>query len=123
MRMELWHAEVKPNETLQVTVGDLKLLHLSGAALGEVKKRKLVKNISLKVIVDGKQLVLGTLSSKIAPQIKFNLVFEHDFELSHGWKDGSVYFSGFVADVSEYPFVVDYFINNAPIFTFVASAV
>ncbi|MFS7921714.1 putative histone deacetylase [Helianthus anomalus] len=42
--------------------------------------------------------VFGTLSSERAPQIIFDLVFEQDLELSHGWKDGSVYFCGYIAN-------------------------
>ncbi|XP_076945444.1 histone deacetylase HDT2-like isoform X1 [Bidens hawaiensis] len=96
--MEFWGVEVKANETLKVTVEDLKLLHISQVALGEVKNGKKVENVTVKVNINDKKFVIGTLSSERAPQIIFDLVFEQDLELSHGWKDGSVYFCGYIAD-------------------------
>ncbi|KAK1435103.1 hypothetical protein QVD17_00863 [Tagetes erecta] len=102
--MEFWGVEVKPNETLKVSVDDFKLLHISQVALGEVKSGKKVENIPVKVNIHDKTFVVGTLSSERAPQIVFDLVFEQDLELSHGWKDGSVYFCGYIADNQvEYP--------------------
>ena len=75
-------------------------------ALGEVKNGKKVENVAVKVNFKDKNFVVGTLSSERAPQIMFDLVFEQDLELSHGWKDGSVYFCGYVADnAEEYPFL------------------
>ncbi|XP_076960857.1 histone deacetylase HDT1-like isoform X1 [Bidens hawaiensis] len=103
--MEFWGVEVKPNETLKVTVEDLKLLHISQVALGEVKNGKKVENVPVKVNINDRKFVVGTLSSEHVPQIIFDLVFEQDLELSHGWKDGSVYFCGYIADNPvEYPF-------------------
>ncbi|XP_024986019.1 histone deacetylase HDT1-like [Cynara cardunculus var. scolymus] len=96
--MEFWGVEVKPNEILKVTVEDFKLLHISQVALGEVKNGKKVENIPVRVNFNDKKFVVGTLSSERAPQIIFDLVFQQDLELSHGWKDGSVYFCGYVAD-------------------------
>ncbi|KAJ0864203.1 putative histone deacetylase [Helianthus annuus] len=90
--MEFWGVEVKPNESLVVEVKDFKLLHISQVALGEVKNGKKVENIPVKININEKKFVVGTLSSERAPQIIFDLVFEQDLELSHGWKDGSVYF-------------------------------
>lgn len=57
-----------------------------------------VKNIPVRVNMNGEKFVVGTLSSERVPQIIFDLVFEQDLELSHGWKDGSVYFCGYVTD-------------------------
>ena len=55
--------------------------------------------------IGGQKLVLGTLSAEKFPQISFDLVFEKKFELSHNWKNGSVYFCGYKAANSvEYPF-------------------
>lgn len=52
-----------------------------------------------------KKLVLGTLSADKFPQISFDLVFEKEFELSHNWSGGSVYFMGYRTAVQEeYPF-------------------
>lgn len=96
--MEFWGVEVKPNECLKVTVEDFKLLHISQVALGEVKNGKKVENVPVRVNIDDKKFIVGTLSSERAPQILFDLVFEQDLELSHGWKDGSVYFCGYIAD-------------------------
>ncbi|KAJ0605879.1 putative histone deacetylase [Helianthus annuus] len=90
--MEFWGVEVKPNESLVVEVKEFKLLHISQVALGEVKNGKKVENIPVKININEKKFVVGTLSSERAPQIMFDLVFEQDLELSHGWKDGSVYF-------------------------------
>ncbi|KAD5508655.1 hypothetical protein E3N88_16358 [Mikania micrantha] len=90
--MEFWGVEVKPNESLKVEVDDDKLLHISQVALGEVKNGKKVENIPVRVNFNDEKFVLGNLSSDHAPQIMFDLVFEQDIELSHGWKDGSVYF-------------------------------
>ncbi|XP_071711362.1 histone deacetylase HDT1-like [Rutidosis leptorrhynchoides] len=98
--MEFWGVEVKANESLKVTVDDFKLLHISQVALGEVKNGKNVENIPVKVNVGDKNFVVGMLSSERAPQIMFDLVFEQDLELSHGWKEGSVYFCGYIADNS-----------------------
>lgn len=54
--------------------------------------------------VDEKEIVIGTLSVEKAPQIMFDLVLEKDFTLSHGWKDGSLYFCGYTAAAEqEYP--------------------
>ncbi|KAL9992826.1 putative histone deacetylase [Helianthus debilis subsp. tardiflorus] len=109
--MEFWGVEVKPNESLVVEVKELKLLHISQVALGEVKNGKKVENIPVKININEKEFVVGTLSSERAPQIIFDLVFEQDLELSHGWKDGSVYFCGYIADNpidDEYPLFMIY---------------
>lgn len=76
------------------------------ACLDELKKEKRHESVCLFVNVDGKKLVLGTLFSDKLPQQQFDLVFDRDFELSHNWKNGSVYFYGYVANNSfgdEYP--------------------
>lgn len=63
------------------------------------------ESVCLFVNVDGKKLVLGTLFSDKLPQQQFDLIFDKDFELSHNWKSGSVYFYGFKAQnpIAEYP--------------------
>lgn len=74
------------------------------AALGEGKKGKGNDIVPLPVNISGKKLVLGSLSAGKFPQVSFDLVFEKEFELSHDWKDGSVYFCGYSADNQfEYP--------------------
>ncbi|WMV52153.1 hypothetical protein MTR67_045538 [Solanum verrucosum] len=104
--MEFWGAEVKSGQPLSVQPGDDMILHLSQASLGEVKKDKGSEPVCLSVTIDGKKLVLGTLSSDKLPQQQFDLVFDRDFELSHNWKNGSVYFFGYKAanPFEEYPF-------------------
>ena len=61
---------------------------------------------------NGKKFVLGTLSHQSCPQLPFDLVFDQDFELSHNWKNGSVYFLGYKTFMSEegYPFVGNFFL-------------
>ncbi|KAK9291214.1 hypothetical protein L1049_009402 [Liquidambar formosana] len=93
--MEFWGVEVKSGEPLEVEPGDDMILHLSQACLGEVKKDKGNDSIYLFVSIGDQKLVLGTLSADKFPQISFDIVFEKKFELSHNWKNGSVYFSGY----------------------------
>lgn len=95
--MEFWGAEVKSGQPLSVQPGDDMILHLSQASLGDAKKDKGSETVCLSVTIDGKKLVLGTLSSDKLPQQQFDLVFDRDFELSHNWKNGSVYFFGYKA--------------------------
>ncbi|KAL0316138.1 UNVERIFIED_CONTAM: Histone deacetylase HDT1 [Sesamum radiatum] len=78
------------------------------ACLGELKKEKGNESVCLFVNVDGKKLVLGTLFTEKLPQQQFDLVFDQDFELSHNWKSGSVYFFGYKAAnpfEEEYPLI------------------
>uniref|UniRef100_A0A2C9V8A8 Nucleoplasmin-like domain-containing protein n=1 Tax=Manihot esculenta TaxID=3983 RepID=A0A2C9V8A8_MANES len=93
--MEFWGTEVKSGEPLVVEIGGDFILHLSQACLGEVKKDKGNESVCLYVKVNDKKYVLGILSPEKFPQISFDLVFEKDVELSHNWKNGSVYFSGY----------------------------
>lgn len=95
--MEFWGAEVKSGQPLSVQPGDDMILHLSQASLGEAKKDKGSEPVCLSITIDGKKLVLGSLSSDKLPQQQFDLVFDKDFELSHNWKNGSVYFFGYKA--------------------------
>ncbi|XP_073317163.1 histone deacetylase HDT1-like isoform X2 [Primulina huaijiensis] len=95
--MEFWSSEVKSGETFRVVPGDGMVLHLSQASLGEMKKEKGNESVCLFVNVEGKKLVLGTLFSDKLPQQQFDLVFDNNFELSHNWKSGSVYFFGYKA--------------------------
>ncbi|XP_033512682.1 histone deacetylase HDT1-like isoform X2 [Nicotiana tomentosiformis] len=95
--MEFWGAEVKSGQPLTVQPGDDMVLHLSQASLGEAKKDKGSEPVCLSVNVDGKKLALGTLNLDKLPQQQFDLVFDRDFELSHNWKNGSVYFFGYKA--------------------------
>ncbi|XP_075519988.1 histone deacetylase HDT1-like isoform X2 [Primulina tabacum] len=96
--MEFWGVEVKPGEPLKVQPEFGKLIHISQAALGEVKDVKGAKYVPLRLTIDAKSLVLGALSAEERTQLMFDLVFEREFELSHDCKTGSVYFMGYIAD-------------------------
>ncbi|TXG58346.1 hypothetical protein EZV62_016175 [Acer yangbiense] len=78
--------EVKSGQPLKINPGDNKIVHLSQASLGEVKKGS--EPVCLYIKVNDKKLVLGTLSAEKFPQLSFDLVVEKDFELSHNWKIG-----------------------------------
>ncbi|KAK2418359.1 histone deacetylase HDT1 [Trifolium repens] len=93
--MEFWGVEVKSGESLKVEPEDDRIIHLSLACLGDVTKDKRGEPVSLYVKIDDHKLQLGTLSSEKIPQISYDLVFEKEFELSHNWKYGSVFFTGF----------------------------
>ncbi|KZV42623.1 hypothetical protein F511_32886 [Dorcoceras hygrometricum] len=71
---------------------------MSQAALGEVNDVKGAKHVPLRMKIDDKSFVLGSLSAEERTQVMFDLVFEREFELSHDWKNGSVYFMGYIAD-------------------------
>ncbi|KAF8009516.1 hypothetical protein BT93_J0501 [Corymbia citriodora subsp. variegata] len=104
--MEFWGVEVKAGQPLKVNPGNCKILHLSQASLGESKHSKGNETVPLHVKFGDQKLVLGTLSTENFPQLSFDLVFEKEFELSHNWKNGSVYFCGYQSVVQdEYPFV------------------
>ncbi|XP_055834557.1 histone deacetylase HDT2-like isoform X2 [Solanum dulcamara] len=96
--MEFWGVEVKAGESLKVKPELFKLIHVSQAAIGEVKDVKEAKHVPLRLTVGENSYVIGTLSAEDRPQLMFDLVFEKEFELSHGWKNGSVFFIGYTAD-------------------------
>ncbi|XP_044488981.1 histone deacetylase HDT1 isoform X2 [Mangifera indica] len=93
--MEFWGIEVKSGQPQKVNPGGRRVIHLSQASLGEVKKDKGNGHVCLYLKVDDKKLVLGTLSPLKLPQLSFDLALEKDFVLSHNWKNGSVYFTGY----------------------------
>ncbi|PKA56936.1 Histone deacetylase HDT1 [Apostasia shenzhenica] len=93
--MEFWGVEVKPGQTVKCGPGDEKLLHLSQASLGEVKKDKGSENVPIFVNINNQKLVIGNLSGDSCAQIQYDLVFEKDFELSHGSKSTSIFFVGY----------------------------
>ncbi|KAG6778093.1 hypothetical protein POTOM_017940 [Populus tomentosa] len=92
--------EVKAGEPLKVEPKDFYMIHLSQAALGESSKKG-NESVPLFLKFDEKKLVLGTLSPDKIPQLSFDLVFEREFELSHNWKNGSVFFCGYQAAIPE----------------------
>lgn len=63
-----------------------------------MKDVKEAKYVPLRLTVGDNKYVIGTLSAEDRPQLMFDLVFEKEFELSHGWKNGSVHFMGYSAD-------------------------
>ncbi|KAF5727505.1 hypothetical protein HS088_TW22G01198 [Tripterygium wilfordii] len=102
--MEFWGVEVKAGVPLKVTPTEDAMIHVSQAALGESKKDKGKEAVPLFVKCGDQKLVIGTLSSENFPQVSFDLVFEKEFELSHNWKGGSVYFCGYQVPIpEEYP--------------------
>ncbi|CAI0398169.1 unnamed protein product, partial [Linum tenue] len=58
-------------------------------------KTKESEFVPLFIKVGEKKLVLGTLSPETIPQLAFDLVLEQEFELSHNWKNGSIFFTGY----------------------------
>ncbi|XP_039064865.1 histone deacetylase HDT1-like [Hibiscus syriacus] len=97
--MEFWGIEVKAGQPIKADPGADYVIHLSQASLGESKNK--ADSVPLYVNTDGKKLVLGTLSHQNCPQLSFDLVFDQEFELSHNWKNGSVYFLGYKTYVPE----------------------
>ena len=74
------------------------------ATLGEGKKENRANESAIIYVnFDDKKLVIGTLSADKCPQISYDLVFEKGFELSHTWKNGSVFFAGYKVASEGYP--------------------
>ncbi|KAG2311155.1 hypothetical protein Bca4012_025608 [Brassica carinata] len=90
--MEFWGAEVKAGKPLKLKPNEDCLIHVTQACLGNGEKGETAR---LYVTVDGKKLVIGTLSQGNIPQISLDLVVEKKFELSHSLERGSVYFIGY----------------------------
>ncbi|VVB16814.1 unnamed protein product [Arabis nemorensis] len=91
--MEFWGAEVQAGKPLIVRPDENDLIHISQASLDF--KGKKGESALLFVKVDGKKLVIGSLSQEKCPQITFDLVFEKEFELSHSLERGNVHFLGY----------------------------
>lgn len=70
----------------------------------------MTESVLLTVTLDGKKLVIGTLSQDKFPQISFDLVFEREFELSHNCTKGSVHFIGYKSPNidDQYPLLFTY---------------
>lgn len=87
------------------------------ASLGEVKDKG-NEGVPVFVKFDNKKLVIGTLSADKCAQIQYDLVFEKEFELSHGSKNTSIYFLGYktvIQEEGEYPFdiCIRFFVNKS----------
>uniref|UniRef100_A0A0D3EI34 C2H2-type domain-containing protein n=2 Tax=Brassica oleracea var. oleracea TaxID=109376 RepID=A0A0D3EI34_BRAOL len=98
--MEFWGVEVKSGSPLRVDAEEEMIVHISLAALGE-KKNGGNEPVRLYMKVGDQKLVIGTLSHDKCPQLCTEIVLERSFELSHSWKDGSVFFSGYRVDAHE----------------------
>ncbi|KAH0896175.1 hypothetical protein HID58_045743, partial [Brassica napus] len=85
-------AEVKAGKPLKVKPDEDCLIHLSQVCIDNGKKGE---TAFLYVTVDGKKLVIGTLSQGNIPQISLDLIFDQEFELSHSLETGSVHFIGY----------------------------
>ncbi|KAF8102301.1 hypothetical protein N665_0198s0015 [Sinapis alba] len=90
--MEFWGAEVKAGMPLKVRPQVDHLIRLSQATIDQAKKGE---SGLLYVTINWKKYVIGTLSEDHVPQIRFDLVFEQEFELSHSLETGSVHFVGY----------------------------
>ncbi|KAJ3693693.1 hypothetical protein LUZ60_009173 [Juncus effusus] len=88
--MEYWSVEVKPGETIKVDPED-KYVHLSQVCRRESKKPE---DVQLFVKINGQKEEFGTLNQG-KYQIKYDVVFEKEFELSNASKNTSVYFRGY----------------------------
>ncbi|XVF76279.1 hypothetical protein PTKIN_Ptkin13bG0253500 [Pterospermum kingtungense] len=105
--MEFWGAEVKSGQNFGVELEDdgSRILHISQVALGEItgdsKKEKGSDAVCIYLKFKNQKFVIGTLSHEKFPQIPLDLVLHDKFELSHNWKNGSVYFTGYYADTSQ----------------------
>lgn len=98
--MEFWGVEVKGGEPLRVDPGKDMIVHISLAALGE-KKNGGNEPVRLYTKVEDLKLLIGTLSHDKFPQLCTEIVLPRSFELSHSWKDGSVFFTGYIVDAHE----------------------
>ncbi|XP_010521700.1 PREDICTED: histone deacetylase HDT1 isoform X2 [Tarenaya hassleriana] len=92
--MEFWGVEVKPGKPLKIEAEDGYMIHVSQAAMGESKNGK-NECVPLYVKTGDQKFVMGTLASEKIPQVSLDLFFEQDFELSHNWKNGSVFILGY----------------------------
>ncbi|XP_010543470.1 PREDICTED: histone deacetylase HDT3 isoform X2 [Tarenaya hassleriana] len=98
--MEFWGVECKPGACVSVEPGSDMIVHISQAALGE-SKNKGDEPIYLYLVVDDVKYTIGTLFQGKCPQLSSEILLEKGFELSHSWKHGSVYFTGYKVDARE----------------------
>ncbi|XP_039066136.1 histone deacetylase HDT1-like isoform X2 [Hibiscus syriacus] len=105
--MEFWGAEVKSGQKFKVELENdgSRILHLSQVALGEVtgdkKKEKGDESICIYLKFKNEKFLIGTLSQEKFPQIPLDLVLHDQFELSHTWKSGSIYITGYYVDTTQ----------------------
>ncbi|KAG7549550.1 Zinc finger C2H2-type [Arabidopsis thaliana x Arabidopsis arenosa] len=106
-RMKFWGVEVRngpahhiyPGEGRPLITGDDQpYVHfISQVALGENQNNG-TEPIQLYLIVGSAKRLIGTLSHERFPQLATSIVLERHFSLSHTWKNGSVFFSGYKYD-------------------------
>ncbi|GMI65792.1 HISTONE DEACETYLASE 3, histone deacetylase 2C [Hibiscus trionum] len=101
--MEFWGAEVKSGQIFEVELEDEcnRILHISQVALGDNKKEKGNGDVCIYLKFNNQKFVIGTLSQEKFPQMQLDLVLNGKFELSHTWKNGSVYFTGYYVDTTQ----------------------
>lgn len=68
-------------------------MRITQAALVERKVGN--RNCLLRLKINGRNFVVGTLSGENFPQLKLGLVCDKEYELSHDWENGSVSFCGY----------------------------
>uniref|UniRef100_A0A0E0JSJ1 C2H2-type domain-containing protein n=1 Tax=Oryza punctata TaxID=4537 RepID=A0A0E0JSJ1_ORYPU len=74
------HGILGPGETMKCDPPGEFYYHISQIAL---EPGELNENVQVLVEVDGKRILLGTLSVELRPQLSIDLVFEKEFELLH----------------------------------------
>lgn len=102
--MAFWGVEVPAGKSVKVTPEEDFIIHLSQVSLSVSKSG--AEQVPLYVECGGQKIVMALLSHKKCPHVALDLMFEKEFELSHGWEGGSVYFSGYR---NELPFEEDAF--------------
>ncbi|KAH8941089.1 hypothetical protein BDL97_14G019500 [Sphagnum fallax] len=100
--MEFFGIEVPAGKPVTCSPGQGMYLHISQAALDEIKNvdettaEKSNKRVVIRAQVgDEKEIVLGTLSYGRCDQMPLDLVFGSDFKISHNSPDCSIYVCGY----------------------------
>lgn len=91
--------EVKAGKPLKVTPEPDYVFHLSQVSLDSSKNQ--AESVSLKVKCGDQKAVVALLSHEKIPHASLDLIFGKEFELSHDWKNGSVYFSGYKSPMED----------------------
>ncbi|KAL7583005.1 histone deacetylase HDT1 [Lactuca sativa] len=91
--------EVKSGESFHVKVPEDKVVLLTKAYLKEDTERvDKNKTIYLRLRVDGRRLVAGSLHPQRRREQVLRLTIDKDFQISHSLSNGSVHFSAAIAD-------------------------
>ncbi|CAH1446710.1 unnamed protein product [Lactuca virosa] len=101
--------EVKSGKSFYVKVPEDKVVILTKAYLKEDTERvDKNKTIYLRLRVDGRRLVAGSLHPQRRREQVLSLTIDKDFQISHSLSNGSVHFSAAIADRNwdyRYPFL------------------